>query len=245
MPGRDGDPEGPPLFCPTVAVAGFARLRDELALAVALRAGGHVDHLAKHRPPRRPDLAAAAALVAGHRLGPRLGATPRARLAATEDGEFDLLLDPPNGFLERDPEVVPEVHPGRRVAPPGAALGAAEEGVEDVAEVAEPGAGPEPSLVAGTSGRAEHVVGLAALWVGQDLVRLVDLLEPKVGAGLRVDVRVGLLGEPAEGALDLGVRGIPRHAQDHIEISFRGHRARSLPGEFDGPKISPSEDGAE
>jgi hypothetical protein len=89
-----------------------------------------------------------------------------------------------------------------------------------------------PNLVAPDPRRAEHVVRLAALRVGQDLVRLVDLLEPNVGADGSVDVRMGLLGELAEGALDLGVRGIPRHAEHHVEISFRGHRARSLPGEL-------------
>src|SRR5207247_9646844 len=95
-------------------------------LAVALRAGSHVDHLAEHRPAGRPDLPAPAALIAGDRLRARLGAASRTRLAASEDGELDLLLDPPDGFLEGDPEVVSQIHTGCRLAAPCAALRAAE-----------------------------------------------------------------------------------------------------------------------
>ena len=65
-----------------------------------------------------------------------------------------------------------------------------------------PGAGPAGAVDARPP---EHVVALAALGIAEDLVRLVDLLEPLLGLRLGVDVRVPLLGELAEGALDLGV----------------------------------------
>src|SRR6185312_11105160 len=54
-----------------------------------------------------------------------------------------------------------------------------------------------------------------------------------VGAGLLVDVRVRLLGQLAEGALDLRVRGVPPDAEDRVEVAFRGHPAESLPA---GPR---------
>ena len=74
------------------------------------------------------------------------------------------------------------------------------------------------------AGPPEHVVALAALRVGQDLVGLVDLLEPLVRRRVRVDVRVPLLGELAEGALDLGVGRVAFDAQDQVEVAFgRGH----------------------
>ena len=73
----------------------------------------HVDHLAEHRLADRPDLAPAAALVAGDRLGAGLRAVAAARLAAAEDRELDLLLGPADRLLERDPEVVAEVRAGR------------------------------------------------------------------------------------------------------------------------------------
>ena len=97
-----------------------------------------------------------------------------------EDRELDLLLGAVDRLLERDPEVVAEVRAGLRAAAPRrpAPPRAAEERVEDVAEAAEalePGARPPRRR---RPARPEHVVALAALRVGQDLVRLVDLLEP-------------------------------------------------------------------
>src|SRR6185369_9761157 len=101
-PGRDRDAEGPLPLRPSLAVARLAGLADELALAVAFRAGRDVDHLAEHRPARRADLAAPAAVVARDRLGARLGAVSPAGLAPAVDGELDLLLGPADRFLERD-----------------------------------------------------------------------------------------------------------------------------------------------
>ena len=73
---------------------------------------------------------------------------------------------------------------------------------------------------------AEHVVRLPALRVGQDLVRLVDLLEARLRLGILVDVGVPLLGEPAEGALDLGVVGSPLDAQHLVVVAFGCHGRR-------------------
>jgi hypothetical protein len=64
------------------------------------------------------------------------------------------------------------------------------------------------------SGSTDHVVDLAPLGIGQDLIGLVDLLEPLDRLGFGVDVRVPLLSELAEGALDLGVVGVALDAQD-------------------------------
>ena len=73
------------------------------------------------------------------------------------------------------------------------------------------------------------VVALPALRVGQDLVGVVDLLEPLLGLRLRVDIGVPLLGELAEGALDISVARAALDAQDFVQISFSGgHRDGSL-----------------
>ena len=72
------------------------------------------------------------------------------------------------------------------------------------------------------AGPAERVVARPALRVGQDLVGLVDLLEPLLGRRVRVDVRVPLLGELAERALDLGVGRGPLDAEDHVEVALGG-----------------------
>ena len=70
----------------------WQRRLDDLALAVAARAGADVDHLAEHRLANGADLAAAVALRAGDRLGAGLGAGAAAGLAGLERGELDLLL---------------------------------------------------------------------------------------------------------------------------------------------------------
>ena len=67
--------------------------------------------------------------------------------------------------------------------------------------------------------RPELVVLLALVGVGEDLVGLVDLLEPPLGRGVtRLGIRVVLPGELAEGLLDLGLGRRPRNAQDRVVV---------------------------
>ena len=75
-------------------------------------------------------------------------------------------------------------------------------------------------------GVAEHVVRLAALRVGQHLVRLVDLLEARVRLGRGIHVGVPLLGELAERTLDVVVGCAAGHAQDVVVITLGGHSIR-------------------
>ena len=216
---------------PAVALARFARRLDDLALPPAAGAGGDVDHLAEHRLADAADLAAALALRAGRRFRAGLGARARAGFAAAQDAELDLLLGALDGLLEGDPQVVAQVRPGlRATAPGGATRGATEERVEDVAEAAEAleprSRAPGPSVDAGSP---ECVVALTTLRVGQDLVGLAGLLEPGLGLGVLVDVRMPLLGELAEGALDLGVACASLDAEHLVQIPFgRGHQSGSL-----------------
>ncbi len=89
--------------------------------------------------------------------------------------------------------------------------GSAEESVEDVAEAAEGAEALEAAIAAHgaiEAGVAEAVVGLALLRVGEHLVGLVDLLELRLCAGLRVAVRVVLHRQAAERALDLVLGGV-------------------------------------
>ena len=66
-----------------LALARVAARLDDLALAVAARAGADVDHLAEHRLADGSDLAATVALRAGDRLGAGLRAVAVAGLAAS------------------------------------------------------------------------------------------------------------------------------------------------------------------
>ena len=111
---------------------------------------------------------------------------------------------------------------------------AAEERIEDVAEAGEPGS--EAGIrSAAHAGPAEHVVRLSALGIGEDLVRLVDLLEARVCLGILADVRMVLLGELPEGALDLGVARTTRDAKHLVEIPL-GHHTGSLARRLANPR---------
>src|SRR5207244_7662105 len=90
----------------------------------------------------------------------------------------------------------------------------AEERLEQVAdpEVAEP-----------AGGRAEHVVALPALRVGEDLVGLGDRFEPLRGVGRAVHVRVVLASQLPVGAADLLVRRRARDAEESVVIGLRCH----------------------
>ena len=224
----DRHAEGPLALGAAVALAGMARRLDDLAFAAALRAGTHVDHLAEHRLADAADLAATLALRARHRIGPGLGAVAVAGLAGLQDPELDLLLGPLDRLLEGDPQVVAEVR--ARLRPPAprrpGAGPAAEERIEDVGEAAEP---LEPGAATGAAvhpGPPEHVVPLAALGIAEDLVGLVDLLEPLLRLRFGVDVRVPLLGELAEGALDLGIGRAALDAEHLVVVVFGGGHAR-------------------
>jgi len=67
--------------------------------------------------------------------------------------------------------------------------------------------------------RAQFVVAAALLGIGQDLVRLTDLLEASFGLGVTlVYIRVELSGEAPVGSLDLLRRGPFRDAQDGVIV---------------------------
>ena len=90
-------------------MARLAGALEDAAVAMAARAGGHIDHLAKHRLSDAADLASAVALGTGHWRRAGLGARPLAGLALLQDRELDLLLGAVDRLLEGDPEVVAEV----------------------------------------------------------------------------------------------------------------------------------------
>ena len=73
--------------------------------------------------------------------------------------------------------------------------------------------------------RVEFIVALALLWVAEDFVGFVDLLELFLG-GLLVLGHVGMVlaGQLAKGLLDLFVAGITRHSESGVVIfELNGH----------------------
>src|ERR1035437_3225278 len=225
--GRDRDPD---LLMPlgaSFAAASTAGRGDDAALAVATIAGRDIDHLSEHRLADAAILAAAAAGASRHRHAAGRGPGPGAGNAPVEQVELDLLLDAADRLVEGDAKVVAQVGARLAAAPPAAGRGAAHAGKETVKQIAEATEAlregrSRPAHVA-QAGSPDEVVDLAALGIGQDLIGLVDFLEPFRGLSFGVDVRVPLLGELAEGALDIGVGRGSIHAQDLVVASFACH----------------------
>src|SRR5207244_1924217 len=85
-----------------------------------------------------------------------------------------------------------------------------EEGLEDVGEV------PEREDI--DLPRSEQVVLAALGWVRERLVRGGDLLEPLLGLGVGVHVRVMLAGELPVGPLDLVIGGVGGDTEDRVQV---------------------------
>ena len=211
-------------------VALRAGIGDDLARALAVRAGAHVLDGAKGRVGGGAHLARAVAGGAGLGLRAGLGARALAIFARLVAHEVDLLVAAPGRFLKGDGDIVAQVRAGHgALLAPGAAAAetAAKERREYVfhikaAETAEAG---EISIAAGAARArllmAEAVVLGALLGVGEHLIGLVDLLEFFLGVLVaRVDVRVQLLGQLAVRRLDGGLVGRALDAEHFIIVAF-------------------------
>ncbi|MNL11727.1 hypothetical protein D3C87_1325730 [compost metagenome] len=213
------------------ALAGGAGGLDDLALAAALGAGRHLGELAEDGALGLGDLAGALAQAAGRDRAARLGPRARAVVALLEVVDVDGLLAAEDRVVERQVQIEAQVGAPLGTAPPArtGALGRAapEEGLEDVAEAAEPlealEAGPARAEAPLRGGVAELVVALALLGIREDLVGLGELLEALLGPGLLVDVRVVLARQLAVALLQLVVRGALGNAEDLVVIAFGAH----------------------
>src|SRR5438105_10884764 len=188
-----------------------AQLVDRLPRAAAPRAGGHVDEPAEHRLLDLAHLAPTLALLARGDRRARLGAVAAAALAGLEPRDLDPPLASPHRVDELDLELHAQIRAAHRSALTTTRL-ATEEGVEQVVD-------PEPD---GPVAGAEHVVALPPLRVGQHLVGLGHLAEPRGRLIGLVDVRVVLARELAVRAADLVLGRLTGDAQDGVVIAA-GH----------------------
>ena len=85
---------------------------------------------------------------------------------------------------------------------------------------------------------AEAVVELARLGLRQHLVRLRHLTEPLLGVGRVVDVGMELARELAEGALDVGVRGVARDPEELVVVVLRRRHAQSVAARSGGSGLA-------
>src|SRR3954451_7128787 len=213
----------------TRAFAGGARGRHDLASASAAGTRLRPDELAEDAAADLLDAPRATARRAVDQARSRLCARGAAPRAGNGDAERHLARRSTRGLDELDLDLGGDV---RAAGAPSAAGSAeqvvAEEGGEDVGDAPEVEvAGREAA--AAQPGMAVAVVELARLRVGQHLVRLGDLAEPRLRIRLARDVGVQLARELPERALDVLLVPSARNLEQLVVIALgRGHRP-SLP----------------
>ena len=218
--GGDFDLDGAGTDGPARALAGGARVGDDLAGAVAAAAR----RLDLEEALLLDDDPLAAAALATRRLATRLGPGAAARLAGVLALDGDLLLDALGRLDQLDVEdglqVLAALRPGPPpAAPPAAAEERAEEVAEQVAEI-DPAPAAHPAAV-GERGVPVPVVQRPLLLVGEDFVGLGRLLELVGRLGVAgVAVRVPLHGDLAVRLLDLVARGRAGDGQNLVVVAL-------------------------
>ena len=202
------------------AVAGRAGLLDLRTSAAALPAG-----LEDREQPLRFGLdPAALAARADRRRGARLGARPAAGRTGRRERHRDRDLCALHRLGKRDMYFGLQVAAALGASGAGAPAGVAEEVGDDVPEAAEVPAAKRVRVETAAEHAAARVIGFALLGVGQDRVRLLDLLEALLGLlVVGVGIRVVLARKLAIGLLDLLGGGLVVEAERPVGVLYRGH----------------------
>ena len=169
------------------------------------------------------NLALTVAEVAGACTGARRGAGAMAGLAILRHFDFDLGRFAVEGILELDLHVIAQIGTAAWTRAPAATEGAAEDGLEDIADITEIGPG-----MASASRTALLEGGVAVAIVGRTLLRILEhfiggthRLELALAFGAAgIAVGVVLHCELAIGGLDRRAVGIAAHPEQFVEIGF-------------------------
>ena len=171
---------------------------------------------------------------AGARGGAGLGSLPPTGLAGGQTGDGDGLLATEGGLLEADLERVAQVLAPARPAAPTPTAPRSEEVAEEVADdVLEAGTDVEPAetpLLEG--GVSEAIIETAPLGVGENLVRLDQLLEALLGFGPVLGILVGMVakGELPIRLLDFVVGRGARDPEHLVVVALHETRGALTPG---------------
>src|SRR6267378_1977701 len=217
-PGGYGDGQGLFLAHPALTVAGIAGVADDLASALAARAGlldGENRLLHAH-------LALTVAGIAGLGCSALGGARTLAGLALGQGGNLDLGVGAEHGLFEIELQLVAQIGPAKYLRP--AALSAGEDVAEHFTEdVAECLAGAEAAAAAAfEAGMSELIVDRPLLRVAQNLVGLLGLLEFMFRFRiLRIAVRMKFHGEAAIRLFDIRLRRGSGHIEELVIILLR------------------------
>ena len=217
---RNGNVQLLGLIHPPFPAALAAGLFDHLAATVAGRAGP-LDH---EEALLGAYLAVAAAQVATARTRAGLGARAIARLASCCDFDLDLGLLAVERLFQADFQVIAQVSAAPGLLTPAAAKGAAENRLEDVAQVGKSAAWPAGTATHSAvleSGMAIAVIGCTLLRVLEAFIGLADRLEPGFGLGIaRVAIRVIAHGQLAVRGLDRGIISAALHLEQLVIVDF-------------------------
>ena len=227
--GGDLDVDGALLRDPSLAGTVGARLGDDIAIALAVRARLRGADLAQDRALRHDHLTATVALGAGDRLPIVSPARPVAGGAHDVGVELDRLGHPEDRLRQRQPGTdqliltAPDarLRPARRHTAP-------EHRTEQIADI-EPLASERAESAETThvgkriaTSRAHRIAPAVEdgplVRVAQNFVCLVDLLEFLLGVRVGGHIRMHLHGHLAVGLLDLIGAGVPGDAEDRVVI---------------------------
>ncbi len=176
-----------------------------------------------------PDLAVTAAQVAAARAGAGFGARAITGLASCGDLDLDLRLLAVEGVFQADFQVIAQVSAAPGLLTPAAAKGAAENRLEDIAQIGKAATRTAGSAAAHPAvlerGMAEPVIGCTLLGILQAVIGLADCLEPGFGLGIaRVLVRVPAHGKLAVRGFDRSIIRAAIHLKQLVIVDFYRHR---------------------
>ena len=163
--------------------------------------------------------------VACHGCRARLAARALAGLARDGGVDLDVAVHAEDDVAEFEGDLHEGVLPAfpTRARTPRAGSAAAEEGLEDVSEAAEPGTAESAAVAA-------NVVAGPLIGVAQHVVRVGDELEALGRVVSRIHIRVQLAGQAPVRLLDLIRTGVARDAEDLVVVSHGGLSARGERG---------------
>ncbi len=222
-PGRNLHRDGPIILHGTVPAAFRTGIDDQLTTAPTAVARNDGHHGPKHRPPRHSNRPGTAAVGTHFRHRPGCGAPTRARPAIYPPLEVDRGAGTERGLGEIDLDRHQHISASLRGVTPGGSeqTRISEHRSQEVVECPQireqiPDVDPIPAIVPA-----------APLRVGQHLVGLGDLTEPRFGGRVvRVGVRVAFTGEAAERLLDLLCGRIASDAQRCVVVRRHGYDPR-------------------
>ena len=216
------------LYAPGTAT-GYTRFRDDLAGAVAGRAG----LLNREKSLLHPHLALTITRVASLGASARLRTRALAGFTILKGGNANLGFSPARGLLKRDIHVVAQVSTAIDLLPATTAAATAKNFAENIAECFRKSAEAFATVTAAHlrihTGMSVSIVGAAFFRLGKYFVSFLGFLEFFLCVlAVGVTIWMKFHRQFAIGFFDVLIAGIAIHAENFVEIFFLCHVQSSL-----------------